>query len=479
MTHAGSAPSRGTAFLKAGSSAVVSQVIAFLLLPFLFRAYGPVDFGRWATLQAVIMATVSLSTLRYDLAIVTEENNDSAGLLFWICCGLGLVIAATAAISGTLLVGALDPASWPLSTIALSVGWLFAASLNQPLQSWLLRQGRFGAASLSIVLATGTANLGQLGMALIWPDHRGLIAGSALGACAGCGLAALLCLKAPPRWSMDIRIAIGPLLRKHRRFLQFSLPFTVLSLLRERAPVLILAAFTSPLLIGVYSQAWRLVHLPAGLSSGALRPVIFHAAARSGAASVAGPVQHLITGMALLAAPWLGVLIADPEALFGFVLGDAWRDAGRYAAVLAIPAMIFMLTNWLDRLLDVVHRQDANLKLEVLASILSVGGFAAALGAGATVFSATLIQATGLLVSYISLLVVVYRICKFPLLPLLKIGCTAVVLGFATWGAAIAVSSAVSSIAGLIAGLIAAGLLTGFVALRLARPFLAAIAVAK
>src|SRR5690606_34781799 len=111
---------------------------------------------------------------------------------------------------------------------------------------------RFGAASASIVMTLAGANAGQLLTAAWHSDYRGLIAGSALGAVFGAGLAAAYCLKRGPRWS-GWR-GTTRLLSEHRRFVTFSLPFTILSLVRERAPILILAAFGSSTLVGAYSQ---------------------------------------------------------------------------------------------------------------------------------------------------------------------------------------------------------------------------------
>lgn len=468
---------RALAFLKAGSSALVSQVAALLLLPFLFRIYSPEDFGLWATLQAVVLTTASLSILRYDLAIVTEPDGDRAGVIFWGCVALGLVVATVSGGLGMLWAVGADASLWDGGTLALCGAWLMAAVLNQPLQSWLVRDGRFGASAASIVMATAGANLGQLLMASWHADHRGLIAGSAMGSTAGVLLAIFLCRSAAPRFG---RLAgLRETLTAHRRFVFFSLPFTVLSLARERAPVLILAAFGPAVQVGAYSQAWRLVHIPAGLASSALRPVVFHAAARGGAASVGGLIQQLVSGMGLLAAPWLGVVLAEPALLFGLVLGEAWREAGVYAAMLAAPALLFMLTNWLDRLLDVARRQDANLKLEVLASILSVGGFAAVLWVGATLSTATLVQSAALVVSYLAVLLVAYRICGYPLAPLVRTLGVATAFSGATWAVTFGAASLLGGLGGLAIGAVLAAALSGAIALRRLRPILAAIAGAK
>ena len=41
-----------------------------------------------------------------------------------------------------------------------------------------------------------------------------------------------------------------------------------------------------------------------------------------------------------------------------------------------VPAAVFVCTNWLDRLFDVAGRQDLSFRLELIFSILSLGGLA-------------------------------------------------------------------------------------------------------
>ncbi|MBL0968892.1 MAG: oligosaccharide flippase family protein [Brevundimonas sp.] len=447
------------------------------MLPFLFRLYSPEDFGRWAALQAVVLAVAAVGVLRYDLAIVTEQDGERAGVLFWGCTALGGTIVLVASVVGFMVATRIDPGVWDVATLGLCALWLLAAVLNQPLQAWLLRNGRFGAASAAVVATTAGAGLGQLVMAIWHADHRGLIAGSAIGAVAGVLLAVLFCGKTLPK--LGSMAGLAAILGQHRRFVIFSLPFTILSLARERAPVLILAAFGTPAQVGIYSQAWRLVHIPSGLASSALRPVIFHSAARSGVGSVGSLVQQLITGMALMGAPWLGVLIAEPGLLFEIVLGEAWRDAGLYAGMLAAPALLFVLTNWLDRLLDVAHRQDANLKLEVVASVLSVGGFWGLLWAGASLPAATFGQSAALVLAYLLVLTVVYKLCGYPVSPLFRALSAATVLGGLAWGVTAGTALLAGGLVGLAVGAGLALALSGIVALRVLRPVVGVIASAR
>lgn len=144
-----------------------------------------------------------------------------------------------------------------------------------------------------------------------------------------------------------------------------------------------------------------------------------------------------------------------------------------------MPALLFMLTSWFDRLLDVAKRQDANLKLEVVASVLSVGGFTLALWAGVSLENASFVQSVALTASYLIVLFVAYRICGFPLGSLLRVLAGAVVLGVGAWALTLGAAGWASDVVGLGVGAAFAILINLVIAVRLVRPMVAAIAGAK
>lgn len=408
-------------FLRAGAGTVASQLAALLLLPLLFRAYDPAAFGTWTTIAAIVIAVGTTATLRYELAIVIEPADDDAATLFWTCLGIGLLTATLAGAIIYFIASQLgNPLTADFSVMALCAVWLGAMVGNQPVQCWLLRSGKFGANSICLATATIGSNVAQLALVQVLPGFSGLVAGSALGTLVGaiCGVA--LVARQPPPMIGGVA-TVRTLLARNRRFPIYSLPFTLLSLARERAPILALALFAPAAQVGAYSQAWRLISLPAGLTSSALRPVVFHAAARDGIAMVQPLIATLLAVIAVMGAPWLGVIAAQPQWTFGALLGPAWQIAGSYAAILAVPALLFAMSNWLDRVFDAAQRSDLNLKLEILAVVLSLGGFAGALLMGWPLIWVIVLQSVGLVTSYLFVIATCIRLGASSLAPLFKV----------------------------------------------------------
>ena len=69
-------------------------------------------------------------------------------------------------------------------------------------------------------------------------------------------------------------------------------------------------------------------------------------------------MDRFVRWLLLASSPWIGLIAFGNDALFNLVLGDQWQGAGYLAAVLVFPAALFTITNWMDRLLDAVGRQD-------------------------------------------------------------------------------------------------------------------------
>jgi O-antigen/teichoic acid export membrane protein len=115
------------------------------------------------------------------------------------------------------------------------------------------------------------------------------------------------------------------------------------------------------------------------------------------------------------------------------VLGDQWLDAGYLAAVLVFPAALFTITNWMDRLLDAVGRQDVNLKVETVAGFSSVGVLWLALAAGYSLTVAVLLQSVALVLSYIGFIWICYGIAGWPRSGFVKSLCVAFAVGASTY----------------------------------------------
>ncbi len=407
----------GRKFLSAGVGTLLAQIVNLACIPLLARLYEPAAYGMWALVQAMALVIGGLSTLRYDLAIVVEPDHIKAQRLFFVTgllafCVSSLAILVLAAGQYFLFVGS-EPISGAM--IVLLGAWVLMLAASQLLQSWLMREEAFLLISLAQIGNVVVANLVQLAAYAIG-GASWLVGGSVVGQFVAVAILFLALRRSPqaPEWrSPDWLRASLDVLRSHSRFPRFSLPFSILSLIRERAPLFVLGIYATPAQVGLFSQIWRLANVPVGLTSSALRPVMFQRAAAVGTQNAESAVQGLLRGLALFGAPLVVVAIFWHRELVPLVLGPTWADAGAYVPAVALPAFLFALTNWMDRLLDVAGRQDLNLKLEAVAALLGTGALALFLHFGAEAESAAHAQGFGLILSYLAFLYCAFSALRY------------------------------------------------------------------
>lgn len=395
-------------FLQAGFGGLVSQLIAFLSLPLITRLYSPITYATWAIVMATAAILGAIACFRYELAIVTSRNENDASSIFWGC------------IFSSLAVGAIVLGSY---FIFAYLNFIKARTINFDLfhhftfvslmatltgigvcfQYWNTRHKFFFHNSLALVLSSGaTVAIQALWALKISPSPYGLLLGSI------CGLSAAILFqftlmvfvnKTVPAFNKMIIKRILFCLKEQRLFLQYSTPYTLFGVIRDRATVLVMQMFLPMPTLGLYSLSYRVMNFPVGLISNALRPVFFQACSSLGVKAMESQLNRIIKWLVILTIPCLIVYFYFADQLFVLFFGPQWVGAGEIGKILIFPVVTFLLVNWMDRIMDVLGQQRLTLLLEILFSTSSVLGlwFGFSLNLGLT--NALLIQC-GILVLY-------------------------------------------------------------------------------
>ncbi len=425
-----------------------SQMISLLSLPFLTRLFEPAAYAQWAIVQAVVLFVGAIASFRYDLAIVVERDDLTASALFWLASLAGCFVAiATTAI--LLAIGLTDvfQQNWiaDCGTLVVTLFWIVPAAISPALTGWCLRQGRFSvisATQISIVAST----LAVQAAGGLWSGDNAswkwLLVGSTIGQLTG-----LIVLSAQfarrdgrPEAFKAVRHSLASAGRKHLKFVKFSLPFTVFGAMRDRLPLFVVGAWSSTGDLGLYSQAWRLSNVPAGLTGAVIRPVLFHASSADGLASLEATINRILLLLIMTGAPLLAIIIAFPTDILGWVLGERWKEIGPIIAPLLVPAFVFSISNWMDRLLDSTGRQDLNLITEIVCGVTSVTALLVTLAFGLAIQTAVLAQSVLLTLNYLGFIYLVYRVAGYRCATLGRLILMAFALFAVTFLSAISVS---------------------------------------
>jgi O-antigen/teichoic acid export membrane protein len=388
--------------LTLSSGTVLAQLLVLAATPVLTRLYEPEAF---ALLGAYLGATLVLTVIAnggYELAIMLPGEEGDAHRLFQLCVLLSLLAAGAMALLGAL------GATWLLEQVKLPelLGWHYLLPLSmlmegvgQALYQLLNRRQAYRLLAGSRLARA----LAQLLLSLSWGfwsgDFQGLLAGLLAGQ--GAGLAFLL-------WGYAQKVEKTPFVlsaifhsaRQYRDFPLFAVLSNGLNTAGKQLPFFFLPALfplnsLGKTMSGHFQQTQKLLSLPIGWLGVSLGSVFYEKASKAekeGGEALWQLSWRMARTLFLLGlGPSLVVMLFGPQ-LFGWVLGEAWTEAGYYARWLMPWFFLTFMAVPLSYLVDVKRK----LGIYLLFNLLLFVGQLLALNGGASLGQHGIIQLYGL-----------------------------------------------------------------------------------
>jgi O-antigen/teichoic acid export membrane protein len=359
-----------------------AQALVFAARPVLTRLFSPESFGVLTVFVTLVGIAPAFATGRYDDAILLpKRDKDAAALL-----GLALGLATLSALLLALLLPFRDAVAWAMGEPAAGTALVLVPATallcagGLALETWHTRFGRFrllsGArlAQSTVVVGVqlGTGALAAAGVVV--EDGTLLVVGAALGFVVLFAALGLPAVRKVRRLGGAAWADVRRLARRYGRFPRFTAPAALLNTLGSRAPVLLLAAFFGSGAVGQFGVAFGALALPLGVLTGAVGQVYGRDGAEAVRAGRLGPLALQVTrGLVAVAVyPALAVAATGP-ALFAFVFGEVWTEAGRYAQAVAVWAALAAVAVPLTRTFDLAERQKADLAFSVAMGAVLIG----------------------------------------------------------------------------------------------------------
>lgn len=398
------------AILAGGTFA--GQAITLLTAPISSRLYSPEDFGVLALFVAVSTVILTVSSLRYELAILLPDSDEEARDVLGLALLLNLVVALLALglvpLVGVQVGSALGSEEFSgylwLVPLVILVGGTY-----QALAFGVIRAKQFRPlATTRVYQASGQAST-NVGLGLAGVAPLGLLVGALVARAAG--LLRLAQITGTIGWRRGARpraASMRQVALRYRRFPIYSTWAGLMSGLRTELPTVLMSAIYGPAAAGWYLLSSRLVTTPATLAGNSLADVyvseaaqlvrtdpkrlynLFRQTNRRLFRIAIGPTILLV-----LLAPWL----------FSFALGAEWSEAGEYARLLAPAVLLQLVTAPLSNTLMVLEEQAWQLVFNAGRLALVVGVFVGSdmleLNARFAVFAYSVVSA----LSYLFLLV--------------------------------------------------------------------------
>ncbi len=358
---------------------VIAQVIGFLALPLLTRLFTPEAFGEYQIFTTIVAFILVIAVLRYEIAIVSADNDEEAASLGRLCLGINLGLTVLVTLLCLIL-------SLVHSTVSSQLGamlWLLPVAvllcgLLQITTYLALRFQDFRITARSKITQASSYSLTALVLGWLSSHPVGLMLADLVGRLGG-----VLCYAVRPfarsvvkrTWSPEL-----PRLRqvayKYRNFPAISLPGALVNTAGSMVtPFLIYRTFDAAT-AGQYALVDRSFSLPLGLVTQAVSQVFmssFAASLRSPQGGAPQLFQRIVSAhLKWGSIPMLIVMLAAP-VLFPLLFGQQWRLAGEFCRIMAPLFLVSFMTAPVNMALTLLGRQKLQMAWDV-GRLVSVCG---------------------------------------------------------------------------------------------------------
>lgn len=391
---------------KLAGGTVLAQAFGILAIPVLARLYGPDAFGAAAVFASITGIVGVIVCLRYELAILLPKDDGEAanvlgislvGTVVMTLVCTGIVLVGQGSIARRLGAPELAAYLWLIPPVVL-MGGVF-----QALNYWNTRTKMYGRLATVRAVQSALTNGVQIGLGAVGVTCAGgLIWGIVFGAVVATVL--LSC----QIWHDDGRLfraslqwrAVTECMKRYRKFPLLDVWGSLLNVVSQQLPVLLLGVYFSQAIVGHYSLACRLIYLPMTFIGGAIGQVFFQRAAdlHSKGEALAELVSDVFTRLARFTLlPALLLTIVGQEG-FVLVFGPDWAEAGRYVEILGIWMFVWFISAPLTVLFIVLQRLELAFLMHSLLLVSRVVPLVIGGGYGDVRFALELYAVSGVVV---------------------------------------------------------------------------------
>ena len=389
--------------LKLVTGSIFAQGLGVLVAPIVTRLFAPEAFGVAALFASISGIIGVVACLRYELSIMLPKTDEEAVNLLGVSLFFVLIITGASAFvifyAGDVIVNLLNSPGLKryLWLIPISV---FVSGIFLPLNYWTSRTKHFGRLSIARVVSASTVQTTKLGL-----GFAGFISGGVLICTAILGQIASTVVLVGQIWRDDRHLFMMSIrwkkmvagMKRHKNFPLYNSWSAILNSASHKLPVLFLAFYFSPEVVGFYALGITVLSMPMNMVGGAVAQVFFQKA--SEVRNHTGDLSHVVeevfkrlVSLGIFPALLLALIGKD---LFAVVFGARWAEAGMYMQILGLCIFFQSISSPISALFAVLEKQHYALFFNILLFVtrsasLIIGGMT-----GNIIFTLFLFASTG------------------------------------------------------------------------------------
>jgi O-antigen/teichoic acid export membrane protein len=334
--------------LSLSGAAGFAQMLALCASPILTRLYPPDAFGQLALFSAILALAMPVVTLRYEMAIPIPGQGADALALLWLCFALTVANSLALGLAALLLWGAALVPVYSQPFVVLFPAAVFLGGAQAVLTAWLTRTHRFPQIATIRFTTISTTLACQLSFGYVNATALDLIWSLITGYAIGLVVALAYCLEAvTSAWRDHHLRRMRRVAGRYRKFATMTTPATVIDTLGGQLPNMALLPLYGAAAAGQFLLASRVVSQPMVMIGQPVFQVFWGRSARLARedprALHALFVRLLATVLAIMS-PAALLVVFGPD-IFSFVFGSAWREAGAYAGIFVVAAIVGVPAN--------------------------------------------------------------------------------------------------------------------------------------
>jgi len=353
------------------SASAVGPILLLIAMPLLTRLYSPDEFGLLANFNALAVAVLAISSLRYEVAIPVPRSDRRASVVLATALGINILFAI-ASLLIVMLFGKQIANSFHApdlhNLLFILPAVIACGGTYKALSFWAVRQQAFGdLARTRLTQSSSNIAVQVIGGILGWSVY-GLAAGQFFGYGLGAmRLARGLSFVRLTNLLFDRRNFPLGTLSAFSRFPRFDAPAALIEVINAQSPNLLLSALFGPAIGGLYMLCDRALNYPLQLISQSISQVLL-AQGRQGLNRKAfkRSIERISLALAALMALPAIILFTLGEPLFTLIFGHRWAGAGTFAALIVFGSAARMVMASIAPALITTEGQKINLAINVI-----------------------------------------------------------------------------------------------------------------
>lgn len=359
----------------------LAQAIPIAISPILTRLYTPEEFGMFGLYLAVVAILAVAATGRYEMAILLPKNDKDAMNIVFLSATLSFLFSLALLF---IVIFFNEHIAAMLGEPAISA-WLYwvpisvlLVGLYQSLNYWNNRKAHYKRLAISRTFQSGASSSTQVGAGYLNVGAMGLIGGQVAGQVVSSAVLAQQIISEDKKQLRQIsKKRMLLLARKYKNFPKFLILAHGFNTGSAQMPIILLTAFFSSSIAGLYMLTQRVMGAPTTLIAGAIGDVFRQEASQAYIHTGSCRAIYISTFKKLL------VLSLVPSILFFFIapdlfalfFGEQWREAGVYAQILTPVFFLRFVTSPLSSMFMIAEKQKLDLIWQIglfISSLLAL-----------------------------------------------------------------------------------------------------------